>query len=172
MRVLFIGNSFTQRNDLPGLVAQLATAGDPPQEVATERVIASGANLRQHWNAGTAACLIQEHQWDVVVLQEQRTLPIKNAARYHENVQLFHTLIEQRGARTALYLTWARRHAPETQQALNSAAEEIARETGALIVPVRRAWERVLAAGSRLKLYDADGSHPSPPGSYLAACVF
>jgi hypothetical protein len=32
-RILFIGNSFTNRNDLPGMVARLAGAGDPPQEV-------------------------------------------------------------------------------------------------------------------------------------------
>src|SRR4051812_17027353 len=79
MQLLFIGNSFTQRNDLPALIARLAQAADPPQVLESERVIANGASLRQHWNAGTAAGLIAAQPWDGVVLQEQSTLPVKNA---------------------------------------------------------------------------------------------
>jgi hypothetical protein len=33
-------------------------------------------------------------------------------------------------------------------------------------------WERFRATHERPNLYDADGSHPSAAGSYLAACVF
>jgi len=109
------------------------------------------------------------------VLQEQSTLPIKNAKRFHENVRLFDEAVRASGARTALYLTWARRHAPETQRALTDAYTAIGAELGALVVPVGVAWERVCATPDvphAPDLYDADGSHPSPVGSYLAACTF
>ena len=172
LRVLFIGNSFTQRNDLPGLVGYLLAAGTPPCELVAERVIANGASLRQHWNAGTACRLIREGPWDAVVLQEQSTLPLKNRQRYHENVRLFHDVIREQGARTVLYLTWARRDAPHTQSDLTEAVLSIAGETGALVAPVGPAWERVRQEGTGPELYDKDGSHPTPAGSYLAACVF
>jgi hypothetical protein len=172
LRILFIGNSFTNRNDLPALLAGLAAAAEPPGAVEAERVLAIGASLRQHWNAGTAARLIEERRWDWVVLQEQSTLPIKNPVRYHENVRLFIELIRESGARAALYLTWARRHAPETQAQLTDAALRIARETGAAVIPAGIAWQRVLESGAPVELHDADGSHPSLAGSYLAACAF
>jgi hypothetical protein len=172
LRLLFIGNSFTNRNDLPGLLTRLAAAASPAREVVTAKVIANGASLRQHWNAGEALRLLQEQPWDGVVLQEQSTLPVKNPGRYHENVCLFHEAIRKEDARTLLYLTWARQNAPETQQALNDAVAQIAREAGATVAPVGPAWERVRQEGPGPNLYDADGSHPSPAGSYLAACVF
>ncbi len=171
-RILFIGNSYTQRNDLPGLLAQLAAAGQPARMLETEREIANGASLRRHWNGGAAADRIRARPWDLVVLQEQSTLPVKSRQRYYENVRLFAELARSLDRRIALYLTWARREAPETQDVLDEAAAEIARETGALVVPVGAAWRRVRETRGAPELFDRDGSHPTAAGSYLAACVF
>jgi len=172
MKILFIGNSFTARNDLPGLLTEMAASAPQPKTIVTEQVLANGASLRQHWNAGVAAEKIRSGGWDFVVLQEQSTLPIKNATRFHENVRLFDREIKAHGAQTVLYLTWARQHAPETQAALTGAYQAIAHEVGALIAPVGEVWEAVLEKEPGLSLHDKDGSHPSPLGSYLAACVF
>lgn len=170
--ILFIGNSFTQRNDLPTLIAQTAAALPKPRVLQSQRIIANGASLRQHWNKGDALAAIQKDNWDYVVLQEQSTLPIKNAGRFHENVRLFDEEIKKSGAQTMLYLTWARQNAPETQTVLNDATRTIAHEIGALLAPVGPAWQAALTKDPMLELYDADGSHPSPAGTYLAACVF
>src|SRR5262245_12330205 len=129
LRVLFIGNSFTARNDLPGLIAELAAARGKRMEYRL--ISAGGASLRTHWNAGEALKAIQEGRHDHVVLQEQSTLPVKNAKRMHENIRLFDEAIRARGAKTALYMTWARQHAPESQQAITDAYTSIAREIGA-----------------------------------------
>jgi hypothetical protein len=172
INILFIGNSFTQRNDLPGLIEQLAAVAPDAKVIESQRIIANGASLRQHWNKGEAVKAIQQGTWDYVVLQEQTTLPIKNAQRFHENVCLFNDEIKKSGARTALYLTWARQNASETQDALNSATQAIANEIGAFVVPVGLAWHTALKENKALELYDKDGSHPSQAGSYLAACVF
>ena len=172
IRVLFIGNSFTQRNDLLALIEHMAASVPEPKVIETKRIVANGASLRQHWNKGEALAAIQEGQWDYVVLQEQSTLPIKNAQRFHENVRLFDEEIKKSGAKTALYLTWARKNVPETQDALDGATRAIGEETGALVVPVGLAWRATLAKEATIELYDKDGSHPSEAGSYLAACVF
>jgi hypothetical protein len=106
------------------------------------------------------------------VLQEQSTFPIKNAARFHESVRLFDEAIRAAGARTVLYLTWARAHAPDTQRTLTEAYRAIGRELGADVVPAGIAWERCLALPRHPVLHDKDGSHPTLAGSYLAACCF
>jgi len=168
--VLFVGNSFTARNDLPGLIAALAAAGGKTFRHCL--VQAGGASLRTHWNAGHAARLIEAGGFDAVVLQEQSTLPVKNAARMHENVRLFDGVIRAAGAATVLYMTWARRGEPEAQVAITGAYTAIGRELGATVVSVGTAWARLLGARDCPVLHDRDGSHPSVAGSYLAACVF
>jgi hypothetical protein len=172
VRILFIGNSFTARNDLPFLLTTIAAQAQPTRAVESQAILANGASLRQHWNAGTATETIRRHKWNYVVLQEQSTLPIKNASRFHENVRLFHEVIQGGDAKTVLYLTWARQNAPETQENLTTATYEIAAELDALVVPVGRAWQSALQTDASLVLHDKDGSHPSALGSYLAACVF
>ena len=170
MNVLFIGNSFTQRNNLPGLIAKMAeTRG---KELRHTLISAGGASLRQHWNAGKAPRAIESGGYDRVVLQEQSTLPIKNAARFAENVRLFDPAIKAAGAETVLYLTWARAHAPESQQALTDAYTAIGAELGATVVPAGEAWRRFLAKYREPVLHDKDQSHPALAGSYLAACAF
>src|SRR5262245_55490276 len=170
LQVLFIGNSFTARNNLPELVARLAaTRGKNMQH---RLISAGGASLRAHWNAGEASQAIKNGKFDCVVLQEQSTLPIKNPARMHENVRRFDQAIRDAKAKTVLYMTWARRHAPESQQALTDAYTEIGRELGAVVVPVGVAWQAFHSKHDQPVLHDRDQSHPTLAGSYLAACVF
>jgi hypothetical protein len=169
VRVLFIGNSFTARNDLPAMVAGLAEAAGLKME---HRLIsAGGASLRRHWNAGAAAEAIRTGRYDRVVLQEQSTLPVKSAARMHESVRLFDAEIRKAKSRTVLYMTWARRHAPETQQAIADAYTTIGRELGADVIPAGLAWQAFLAKHQSPVLHDKDGSHPTVAGTYLAACA-
>ncbi len=170
LKVLFIGNSFTARNDLPGLIARLAAARG--KELQHRLISAGGASLRAHWNAGAAREAIRDGSYDGVVLQEQSTLPVKNANRMHENVRLFDEVIRAAGARTFLYMTWARASAPESQDAIRDAYISIGKELGATVVPVGTAWKAFLRKHGRPVLHDRDQSHPTLAGSYLAACVF
>ena len=50
LKVLFIGNSFTARNNLPGLITDLAAARG--RSLEHRLISAGGASLRNHWNAG------------------------------------------------------------------------------------------------------------------------
>jgi Domain of unknown function (DUF4886) len=170
INMLFIGNSFTQRNNLPELLAELAAARS--LSVKHELMSVGGASLRTHWNAGQAAKAIATGGFDYVVLQEQSTLPVKNAKRMAENVRLFDEAIKRAGSKTVLYMTWARQHVPETQKAIANAYNTIGQELEAIVVPVGLAWQNFLAKHDKPVLYDRDQSHPTLAGSYLAACVF
>jgi hypothetical protein len=89
----------------------------------------------------------------------------------HENVRLFDECIKASGSKTALYMTWARKHAPETQDAITAAYLSIGREVGATVIPAGVAWERFMRTHDEPSLHDRDQSHPTLAGSYLAACV-
>jgi hypothetical protein len=169
-KLLFIGNSFTARNDLPGLLAELAAA----RGITVEHRLLSigGASLRTHWNKGEAQALISSKAFDFVILQEQSTLPIKNSSRMRENVLLFDDAIRQAGAKTVLYMTWARKQAPDSQRAITQAYRSIGQEINAIVVPVGEAWRAFLAKHGSPVLHDKDQSHPTLAGSYLAACAF
>jgi hypothetical protein len=170
LKVLFIGNSFTARNNLPNLISQLAEArGLHLQHLL---ISAGGASLRMHWNKGDAKKAILATRYDYVVLQEQSTLPVKNPLRMHENIRLFDEAVKGSGAKTALYLTWARKNVPETQSAITEAYAAIGEELGATIVPAGVAWESFLRKHKQPELHDPDESHPTLAGSYLAACTF
>jgi hypothetical protein len=170
IRILFIGNSFTQRNDLPRLIAEMAA--ERGVSVQHQLISAGGASLRTHWNRGEAAEAIITGGFNYVLLQEQSTLPVKNPQRMAENVRLFDGIIKKAGAKTVLYMTWARQYAPESQQAIADAYNFVSEEVGAIVVPVGLAWQQFAAKHDRPLLYDCDQSHPSLAGTYFAACVF
>lgn len=170
VRFLFIGNSFTARNDLPGLIARLAESRG--REVQYDLISAGGASLRTHLNSGKAQSELAKRKYDSVVLQEQSTLPTKNAGRMHENIREFDTLIRRAKAKTVLYMTWARRNAPESQRPITDAYRNIGAELGATVVPVGLAWQALLRKHAEPVLHDRDQSHPTIAGSYLAACCF
>jgi hypothetical protein len=172
LQLLFVGNSYTNRNNLPGLLAELLAGRASPIPLYYETVLANGASLRQHWNHGRAVERLRAESWTALVLQEQSTLPIKNAGRYHENVRLFAAEARACNCPVLLYETWARRDAPDTQSVLSETVEQIAVEVGAEIVRVGTAWRAVRGSDGAPELFDRDGSHPSPAGTLLAALVF
>ena len=90
----------------------------------------------------------------------------------HRYARLFDAEIKKAGAQTVFYLTWARQGNEQAQAALTAAYASIAEELGAKLAPVGLVWQRVRRENPGLKIYSEDGRHPSPAGSYLAACVF
>jgi hypothetical protein len=180
-RVLFIGNSYTYFNNLPALVKTLAeAAGTGPVEV---RMVAPGGwRLIDHWEKGEAREALRSGKWDFVVLQEQSQLgdplTVDGKPRVGSPAKVFAPAaarwaaeIARAGARPVFYLTWAKQASPEDQALLNQAYSNAATEGGAVLAPVGIAWTLVREASPSIELFVKDGSHPSPAGSYLAACT-
>lgn len=168
-RILFIGNSYTYCNELPTMLAQLAVAGG--KDVDVHQVTAGGVTLEWHaQNEATLAALYEA--WDFVVLQEHSIRPIQDTPKMAMAAAALQAVIASTGAQTALFMTWARQHFPEMQAGLARVYTALAQEIGARVAPVGLAWEAALAADPSLALYEEDKSHPTPLGSYLAACVF
>ncbi|HUT11998.1 MAG TPA: DUF4886 domain-containing protein [Thermoguttaceae bacterium] len=171
LRVLFIGNSYTYCNDLPGMIAGLAEAAGA-RKIEVHSSVSGGCTLERHFTQENAVEKIRGQKWDAVVLQEQSTRPVLEPNTMHEFARKLHAEIQEQGAETVFFLTWARQHKPEMQDALNDAYFGIAGQLGATVAPVGVAWKNALAADAGLVLHAKDQSHPNPAGSYLAACVF
>ena len=72
-RVLFIGNSYTSVNDLPEMTRQLALSLGDTLIVANSSP--GGYTFQQHTANAATQGLIDQGNWDFVVLQEQSQLP-------------------------------------------------------------------------------------------------
>ena len=180
LRVLFIGNSYTYFHNAPELFAALARAAHPGREVRTQMVAVGGETLLSLWERSPAREAVRSGKWDYVVLQDQSRLGdglwdgrfVINAPRLLRwGTGLFDADIRRAGARTVLIQTWARRDLGQDQPALDHAFDSVAREFGALVAPAGLAWQRARKEQPAIDLYATDGSHPTPAGSYLLACV-
>jgi hypothetical protein len=181
LRILFVGNSYTFYNDLPQTLARLAGSAQEPIRIETDRVVVGGATLQRHWSDGLAVNAIRRGIWDFVVLQEQSLLGanLGNAAErvaaptaFFEFSRLFNAEIRRTKARTVFFATWARQSRPELQAKLTDAYRRAARELSGTLCPVGIAFQNARISNPGLHLFRSDGSHPSPAGTYLAACVF
>ena len=181
-RVLFIGNSYTFVNDLPGTFAGLAATGG--HQVETGMLAFGGATLGARAADPATTQTVGSARWSVVVLQEQSEIPSVQRARDTEMypaVRQLVRVIRDAGARPMLYLTWAHRNGWPANglngyRVMQSAIEDgylaIAAEQHTAVAPVGAAWAALLAADPDPGLWQPDGSHPTAAGTYLAACVF
>ena len=176
-RVLFVGNSFSYYNDsLHGHLRQLVLASDSAhaKDYLFKSMTISGAYLAEH--SGGLPYMLASRHWDLVVLQGQSQEPMasdaKKSERFRETARGFDGLIHASGAKTAFFMTWAYQAKPEMTALLAEGYESIGNELGDLVVPVGLAFQRSLEKRPSLILHFKDHMHPSPAGTYLAACTF
>jgi hypothetical protein len=181
-RVLFVGNSYTSVNDLPAMFARLAHSSG--RQIDSEGLTQDGSTLADHAAAGSTWTALHSEPWDYVVLQEQSEIPSVEALRKQQMYPAARRLVidvQDVGAQPLFFLTWAHRDGwPENglpdyrsmQTSIDEAYLTIAREEQGIIAPVGVAWETLASGGASSGLWQADGSHPTTKGTYLAACVF
>ena len=181
-RVLFIGNSYTYVNDLPNTFVDLARAGGHQTEVGMSAQ--GGWMLADHVNSSDTIAKIHSEKWKFVVLQEQSEVPSIQQTRTQEMYPAARILvgdIEQVGAKPILFITWAHRDGLPSngmpnyvsmQAQINNGYILIAQAFNVPVAPVGYAWQAVRSQYPQINLWQADGSHPTEEGTYLAACVF
>jgi hypothetical protein len=172
LKVLFIGNSLTSSNDLPGTLAALAKAGGKP--FIHDSSILPGRPLKEHWEDKKQRSLkmIQSQKWDIVVLQDYSSQPVTAPEDMVTYGTLFSKEIAKQGAKTAWFMTWAGRNHPKDQPIFTKAYGDLATATGGILVPVGIAWESFTGDDRQALFPGSDQKHPSPAGTYLSACVF
>lgn len=181
VRVLFVGNSYTHYNDMPGMVRQLAASAGRNVEVAMQAP--GGWWLRDHLRSSETLDTIATGDFDFVVLQEQSMAPADQRLAQGEirpAVVGLTTRINQSGALPVLYMTWGHRGGSSEvghrtygsmQIAIAETYDELGITAAGEVAPVGAAWWISLLERPDIILYQADGSHPTAAGSYLAAAV-
>ncbi|MBZ0113743.1 MAG: hypothetical protein K8J08_14855 [Thermoanaerobaculia bacterium] len=169
LSILFIGNSLTTTHDVPARVDELfVLAGFKP-----EVVVLAGPNLglEDHWKSRRVQKTLRRAEgWDFVVLQQGPSATEGRPSLLEYSLR-FADLIREAGGHSALYMVW-----PATQRSFDfpgvkASYADAAAQSDSLLLPVGDAWRVAWHLDGDLRLYGADGFHPSPAGSYLAALV-
>lgn len=188
--VLFIGNSYTESNNLPLLVKNIAqSTGD---NINYDSNLIGGATLQMHASNATTHNKIQAGHWDYVVLQDQSQVPSFPDAYVQNNVYPYAAALDQLintynpCAETLFYMTWGRKNGDTdncptypavcTYEGMDDLLRTrylyMANTNNALVSPVGAVWRAIRAAYPNLNLYESDESHPNIAGSYAAALTF
>lgn len=189
-KVLFVGNSYTYGNNLPGLVESLANAnGD---NLIKDQNTPGGYTFNQHSSNATTLNKIAADEWDFVVLQAQSQEPsfppgqVASQTKPYAEI-LCDSVYSNNACSTPLFfMTWGRENGDQQncpnytplctyegmQQRLRETYLDMATENNASVAPVGMAWKKVREDFPSIGLYTSDESHPNINGSYLAACVF
>ncbi|MBS1616314.1 MAG: PKD domain-containing protein [Bacteroidetes bacterium] len=190
LRVLFVGNSYVQVNNLPGIISQLA-ANSGDVLLATD-VSMGGYTLQNHASNSNTLSQIARKGWDFVILQEQSQLPAfpdaQVASSCYPYARALDSLVHLANpcAKTVFYMTWGRENGDAgncpsfplictyngMDSLLRSRYTIMAQSNKAVLAPVGVAWHKMRDLYPGTGLYQTDESHPSPAGSYLAACTF
>lgn len=171
--ILFVGNSYTYFWNLPQTVNFMAESQD--LQYTVRQSTAGGASLANHWKGEkglNSVDKIKNGNYNIVIIQDLSTQAIDNPDTLLYYGNKFGDLINSKGAKPYVYMTWSRQWDPYMQEEISKKYELLAKEINAVIVPVGPAWQRALELRPDLPLYFDDGSHPSTLGTYLSACVF
>ena len=184
--VLFIGNSYTYFNNMPGILSDIAESFGNHVEHSSQTP--GGMTFSGHAGNTATYSAMNNENWDYVVLQGQsqepsfpygqvntQTLPF--AMQLADSAQAISTC-----SQAMFFMTWGRQNGDPQWDSINTfdkmnerlrlAYLRFADSSNASVSPVGVAWKYVRDNHPSINLYTGDGSHPSYAGSYLAACTF
>ena len=193
INVLFLGNSYTQVNNLPSVLVNLSQ--DASHLMMVESNTPGGYTFDQHSQNATSLEKIRKGIWDYVVLQEQSQMPSIDYYRYsnmYPAAERLRDTIRKYNpcAEIILYMTWGRRDGGQQcenygdglycsadfrdfdhmQDTMTSSYYELTQRLKCNCAPAGEAW-RTAIHQTEINLFSTDGSHPSTYGTYLTACV-
>lgn len=169
-RVVFVGNSLTFYNDLPGMVSALVDSSRAgPIEIHT--VTAANFSLGDHLASGVAAQQIARYEAPLVILQQGPSSLDESRADLIASTQRFDALARKQQGRTALYSVWPDRSRLAWFDRVSESYRLAAERVHGVYLPAGEAWRAAWRRNPRLVLYDDDGLHPSVLGTYTAALV-
>ena len=176
-KILFVGNSFTFYWNLPSLVNEMCNySGDI---VDIYQSTAGGATLKQHWvgdkNLKTMD-LLKENKYSLIILQDHSPNPILKTKESLEYFSRFIKIAKKNSSRSIIYGTWTYPSMPIKssygKDPIISNLIPLSKEFNVPIAPVGTAFRLFQERYPNISLFTSDNKHPSPVGTYLAACIF
>ncbi len=184
--VLFLGNSYTEVNNLPQIIQNVSNStGDT---LIYDKNAPGGFRLSDHHSSITSKNKIKIGNWDYVVIQGQSQEPIINTSQFNSGASALANLIKQSSPCAVImpYMTWGRKNGDQFNCAsfpemcsyqgmdttLRNKYLNISKSIKGEVSPVSIVWNYLRNNFPNIELYDPDESHPSTAGSYAAACCF
>ncbi|MEM7453855.1 MAG: hypothetical protein AAF456_05810 [Planctomycetota bacterium] len=169
VKVLFLGNSHTAYNNVPGRVETLfESSGDRQMET---RHIAGGF-LDNIAARPTTMEEIRSGKWDVLVLQGQK---ISMSGRYLYSTEAAEQLAlaaNENGMQVIWFSEWGRDGVDGESIRIQAIYESLAANSEHdIVAPAGLVWDAALSENKNLALYASDGNHSNADGATLAALV-
>lgn len=167
--ILFIGNSLTYANDLPGLVT--ATAAEQGIVVKSTTVAHPNYAIEDHWNDGKVQELIANGVYDFVILQQGPSSQPDGRKMLIDYGAKFKTVCDKHDAQLSFYMVWPSLNYYSTFEGVINNYREAANVNEAILCPVGEVWKAFIDTEKNYDYYGPDGFHPSLKGSQAAAEV-
>lgn len=168
-KILFVGNSLTYTNDLPSLVEQEAKSRGV--KVKTLSLAYPNYAIIDHWNDGEVQKYIKGGKYDYIVIQQGPSSQNEGRRMLIEDGNKLKRLCDQSGSKLVYFMVWPSQTYYYTFDGVIKNHRDAAKENDAMLCPVGEAWKAYFDKTKDYSLYGADGFHPSPKGSRLAAEV-
>ncbi|WP_146151710.1 hypothetical protein [Ahniella affigens] len=166
-RMLFIGNSLTSSNNLPGLLSRLAAQAGKQLDARAQTI--GGSSLEDHFRAGNATREIAAGRYPVVVLQQGPSSLPENQIYLRTWTERFDRPIRAAGGRPLLYMVWPDRSRMAYFSDVRDSYRDAALAVQGAFAPAGETWLAAWALDPELAFYSNDDFHPTLLGSYVAA---
>jgi hypothetical protein len=166
LRILFCGNSHTAVNDVPHMVESIIETRSPGLKVTVS--LQMGAMLQDIGHSSSAIENVRNGKWDYVVLQGAGLSQSHKYKHPMDGAVALGKAAKQAHAQTLLFAEWSRRGWNESDYILGVYGD-IAKATGAKIVPICLAWDLAMSKIPGPSMWQEDGNHALLAGSYLAS---
>ena len=165
--ILFLGNSLTYSNDMPGMVRDIASSYGI--EVDVQSICLPNYALEDHINDGRFQKLLEQKQFDYVVFQQGPSSQRYGRESLIEYGAEIDRISKANGSEAVYFMVWTSLGYYHTFDKVIENHENAAKLNGMKVVPVGKVWFNLRSKSPHLGLYNMDGFHPSPKGSFLAA---
>ena len=167
--ILFIGNSLTYTNNLPGLVEKYASSKGI--NVVTKMVAFPNYAIEDHWKDGQVQQLISGKTYDFVVIQQGPSSQSDGRKMLIEYGKKYNDLCELNDAKLCYFMVWPSLNYYYTFDDVIKNHKDAATINNSILLPVGEFWKTYIDKSEDIGYYGEDGFHPSVKGSQLAAEV-
>ena len=163
--VLFVGNSLTYANDLPGLLENLAM--EKGFMVNTQMIAKPNYALSDHLAEGQIQSLLN-YRFDYMIVQQGPSSQEEGRLMLLDACSEMKKLCDQHGTKLMVFMVWPAYANYTTFEGVIQNYTEAAKKTNAILIPAGSKWKEITDKKD-LSYYDSDLFHPSKKGSKMVA---
>ena len=167
--ILFIGNSLTYSNNLPGLVKKYALLKEI--DINTEMIALPNYAIEDHWNDGQVQKLISSKKYDFIIIQQGPSSQNDGRKMLIEFGRKYNKLCELYESKLCYFMVWPSINYYYTFDDVIKNHKDAAIINNSILLPVGEIWKEYIDSTKDYEYYGTDGFHPSIKGSQIAAKV-